>query len=78
MCDLKLSASDFVSRNMKSAGKRMRLRRTCSLRRFVGHVVEICQIYIDHDLVITNQIDSPFDNLHGARETNQFLLGRHS
>ena len=42
------------------------------------HFVELCQINIDHDLVTTNQIDSPFDKLHGARDTIYVLPGRHN
>jgi hypothetical protein len=34
-CDLKELVSSAVSWNMKSAGKRLRLRRTCSLKRLV-------------------------------------------
>ena len=38
-CDLKMLASSRVSWNIKSAGKRLMLRLTCSLRAFCGNAV---------------------------------------
>ena len=35
MCDLKRLTSSWVNRKAKSSGSRLRLRRTCSLRRLV-------------------------------------------
>jgi hypothetical protein len=65
-CDLEELLSSAVSWNMKSAGKRLRLRRTCSLKRFVvtpQHCKCLPCVFTEHGAIMATRVDPPSSSL---------------
>jgi len=67
MCDLKCLASWGVSRNMKSSGKRSKLRFYSLVKGLGRHLIESRQIGVQHYLLRTHQIDATFNHFHRYR-----------
>ena len=71
ICDLKISLSPVLSLNMKSAGNRLRLRRTASVEPLRRHAVERRKVCVEHHAFATDHVDPRLDP--GSER-----LGRHT
>ena len=55
----------FVELKGEILGKTLEVAADGLIESFSRHTIELRQIEIEHDLLATDQVDSPFDHLHG-------------